>query len=198
MSQQITKEFVEYRTVIGSLLRKIRPSASQQDIEDILQDTFINTYQAAKKQDIRFPKAFMVKTAIRLANRQIKVAARTEYSEKIEDFAAATLSIYDVAGISNTIEKAVLDREDFGFLCAAVNELPGQCRRVFILKKIYGFSQKEISEQLEISQSTVEKHVAKGLLMIMKYYNDRKLGEDENSNHQDTAHLIKNISDSKK
>ncbi len=197
MSQKITDEFVKYRSVIGSLLRKIRPSASQQDIEDILQDTFINTYESAKKQEIRFPKAFMVKTAIRLANRQIKVAARTEYNDKIEDFAAARLSTYDATGISSTIEKAVLDREDFGFLCAAVNELPDQCRRVFVLKKIYGLSQKEIAEQLEISQSTVEKHVAKGLLMTMKYYNDRKLSDDENTSSKDTVHLMKNISDSK-
>ena len=94
MSKHITEEFVKYRSVIASLLRKIRPSASQQDIEDILQDTFINTYESSKKQEIRFPKAFMVKTAIRLANRQIKVAARTEYNDQIEDFAAQTLSTY--------------------------------------------------------------------------------------------------------
>jgi RNA polymerase sigma-70 factor (ECF subfamily) len=45
-----------------------------------------------------------------------------------------------------------------------VAQLPLQCRRAFLLKKVYGLSQKEIAGYLGISESTVEKHVAKGLL----------------------------------
>ena len=78
MTEKITEEFLKYRRVIASLLSKIRPSATRQDIEDILQDTYINTYQSSLKQDILFPKAFMVKTAIRLANRSIQIAQRVD------------------------------------------------------------------------------------------------------------------------
>ena len=81
MSDLINKEFIKYRRVIASLLRKIRPSASEQDIEDILQDTYVNTYQSSLKQKIRFPKAFMVKTAIRLASREIVLAQRVDLRE---------------------------------------------------------------------------------------------------------------------
>jgi len=170
MSERITDEFIKYRRIIASLLRKIRPAASAQDIEDILQDTFINTYQSSLKQEINFPKAFMVKTAIRLANRHIKLAQRADLTEKIEEFSDESLYSYDVREFSSAIENEVLHREDFGFLCEAIDDLPEQCRKVFILKKIYGLSQREISERLQISQSTVEKHVAKGLLKTMQYY----------------------------
>ncbi len=44
-------------------------------------------------------------------------------------------------------------------------DCPTQCRRVFVLKKIYGLSQEEIAAELGIAQSTVEKHIAKGLLL---------------------------------
>jgi len=170
MSERITDEFIKYRRIIASLLRKIRPAASAQDIEDILQDTFINTYQSSLKQEINFPKAFMVKTAIRLANRHIKLAQRADLTEKIEEFSDESLYSYDVREFSSAIENEVLHREDFGFLCEVIDDLPEQCRKVFILKKIYGLSQREISERLQISQSTVEKHVAKGLLKTMQYY----------------------------
>ena len=40
----------------------------------------------------------------------------------------------------------------------AVRQLPEQCRRVFVLKKVYGYSQREIAKELSLSESTVEKH----------------------------------------
>jgi len=183
MSEHIANEFLKYRRVISSLLSKIRPQATQQDIEDILQDTYINTYQSSLKQEIRFPKAFMVKTAIRLANRSIKLGQRVVSDENIESCSDESLMFYNASEFSSQTEKDVLNREGFGVLCEAVNELPGQCRRVFVLKKVYGLSQREIAKTLSISESTVEKHVAKGLLRTMEYY-DQILATDSNSINQ--------------
>lgn len=173
MTENITEEFLKYRRVIASLLNKIRPAATKQDIEDILQDTYINTYQSSIKQEILFPKAFMVKTAIRLANRSIQLARRIDNDTDISEQSDESLFSYDVNQFESQTEKEVFNREDFGLLCAAVDELPGQCRKVFVLKKIYGLSQREIADEIGISQSTVEKHVAKGLLRTMKYYDEQ-------------------------
>lgn len=173
MTEKITEEFLKYRRVIASLLSKIRPSATRQDIEDILQDTYINTYQSSLKQDILFPKAFMVKTAIRLANRSIQIAQRVDSDVDVNEQSDESLFGYDVSSFSSQTEKEVLNREDFGLLCSAVEGLPEQCRKVFVLKKIYGLSQREISKELGISESTVEKHVAKGLLRTMQYYDQQ-------------------------
>lgn len=174
MSEKITNEFLKYRSVISSLLGRIRPRATLQDIEDILQDTYINTYQSSLTQEIKFPKAFMVKTAIRLANRQINIAQRADCDEEIERHSDEGLSLYSTSEFSSKTEQEVLNREGFGFLCEAVNELPEQCRRVFVLKKIYGLSQREIATELSISESTVEKHVAKGLLRTMRAYDQHQ------------------------
>ncbi|MBX2847769.1 MAG: RNA polymerase sigma factor [Acidiferrobacterales bacterium] len=170
MTERITEEFLKYKRVIASLLSKIRPTATPQDIEDILQDTYINTYQSARKQEIIFPKAFMVKTAIRLANRSAQLAQRIESDSEIEERPDDAGFRYDLGQFASQTERDVINREDFGLLCAAVDGLPEQCRKVFVLKKIYGLSQKEIASELDISESTVEKHVAKGLLRTMQYY----------------------------
>jgi RNA polymerase sigma-70 factor (ECF subfamily) len=40
------------------------------------------------------------------------------------------------------------------------------------LKRVYGLSQREIAERLGISQSTVEKQVAKGLFMCATFMDE--------------------------
>jgi len=57
----------------------------------------------------------------------------------------------------------------FELFCRAAAELPEQCRRVLILRKVYGFSQHEVAEQLGITISTVEKHLAKGLVRCSQF-----------------------------
>jgi len=59
-------------------------------------------------------------------------------------------------------EKALTDSE-FSNFCEAIRLLPVQCRKVFVLKKVYGYSQREIAAQLNLSESTVEKHIATGM-----------------------------------
>jgi RNA polymerase sigma-70 factor (ECF subfamily) len=56
-----------------------------------------------------------------------------------------------------------VSNDEFANFCQAVRLLPIQCRKVFVLKKVYGFSQKEIAKQLTLSESTVEKHIALGI-----------------------------------
>ena len=41
--------------------------------------------------------------------------------------------------------------QEFGHFCDAIRLLPLQCRKAFILRKVYGYSQKEIASNLDIS-----------------------------------------------
>ena len=68
--------------------------------------------------------------------------------------------------------------EEFGQFCDAVRHLPLQCRRVFVLKKVYNYSQKEISEELGISASTVEKHIALGIRRCSAYLQNLQRGHE--------------------
>jgi len=61
------------------------------------------------------------------------------------------------------VYRLAVSSEEFRQFCEAVRQLPLQCRRAFVLKKVYGYSQKDIAKELKISESTVEKHVALGL-----------------------------------
>lgn len=167
--KSITAEFLNYRSVISSLLRKMT-RAPLPDIEDILQETYIRTYQSALTREIRFPKAFMVKTALRLAKEQQKQADRQTDIENIDEL-SETDFYSSVIGIpkDTNLESEYIRKEEFRVVCNAINELPLKCRKVFILKKIYGLSQKEIAAYTGLSESTIEKHVAKGILRCVRY-----------------------------
>lgn len=128
------------------------------DIEDIVQETFVRSYEAEINRPIRHPRAFMLKIAKHLA---LNHRARSDYRlvDSMEDVCDLDMFVG-----SEGLERQAETREQFHAFCQAVRELPLQCRRAFILKKVYGLSQQETAEYLGISESTVEKHVAKGLL----------------------------------
>lgn len=167
--ESIANEFMNYRGVISSLLRKMT-RAPQPDIEDILQETYVRTYQSALKREIRFPKAFMVKTAMRLARDQQKHLDKYENSKDVYDISETELFSSAVGvNVDNSVESEHIKKEEFKVVCNAINELPSSCRKVFILKKIYGLSQKEIAAYTGLSESTIEKHVSKGILRCVRY-----------------------------
>lgn len=142
--------------VIGNI---VRPD----EIEDIVQETFVLSYAAARSQKIINPRAFMVKTARNIALNYIGCADRRLNCSLDE------LAEEDISSDGDTLEAQCQSDEKFLAFCRAVAELPIGCRRVFILKKVYGLSQKEIADYLALSPSTVEKHISKGMLLTMQY-----------------------------
>lgn len=58
-------------------------------------------------------------------------------------------------------EDLIAGTQELELLARAASDLPDVCRQVFTLKKVYGFSQLEISKRLKISENTVEQHLTK-------------------------------------
>lgn len=152
-------DFVKCRASMSRLVAKI---VKPQDIDDILQETFIRVCAASDRTEIQNPRSFMLKTAQNLALNHVSTAYQKR--TRLEDFASS-----DVCPVTESLEAEFESKERFLGLCRAVRTLPPQCRRVFVLRKVYGLTQKEIAEHLGISESTVEKHVAKGLLMCREF-----------------------------
>src|SRR3546814_9854018 len=51
---------------------------------------------------------------------------------------------------------------------ALIAALPAKCREAFVLRKVQGLSQREIAGRMRIRANTVEKHVGKGLRLLMR------------------------------
>lgn len=161
----ISTTFLKYRS---SLMRYISRYIHQpQDIEDIVHETFLRTYAAGISTQIQSPRAFLFKTAKNLALKHLDKS-----SVRLTDY-VGDLDALEVSMDEFSTEARVETQERFLAFCRAVRTLPLQCRRVFILRKVYGLTQKEVAEQLEISISTVEKHLAQGIIKCHQYMQSR-------------------------
>ena len=65
-------------------------------------------------------------------------------------------------------ETAADARRKLARLDAAVKELPERTRQIFVLGRLEGLSHRDIADRLRISESSVQKHLAKALHHVMQ------------------------------
>lgn len=147
-----------------ALVRVVSRIVPPREIEDIVQETYVRICQIEKKEKINQPRSFLLKTARNLAIDHLKRAdvRLGEATDDIDD-----IDLFEA--LDDPVYQQVASSEEFSRYCEAIRLLPVQCRKVFVLKKVYGYSQKEIAQQLNISESTVEKHVAMGIKRCTYY-----------------------------
>lgn len=155
--ENMTDVFLSMRRKLSGVASRIVPP---KEVEDIVQETYVRLCQVKNKEEIKEVRSFMMKTARNLALDHVK-RSESRLADSTEDFESPELGLADEF-YDQTYDE-VASKEEFATFCEAVRSLPVQCRRVFVLKKVYGYSQREISEELGISENTVEKHVAAGV-----------------------------------
>lgn len=147
-----------YQKMRRRLAAAVRSLVGPSEVEDILQEAFLRCYEASNSRCVEHPSSYLLRTAVNLAiNHTASAGQRLGSSIDPALIDTGLESPFD-------IEKQAMQRERLAIYCRAVAELPLQCRRAFLLKKVYGLSQQEIAAYMGITESTVEKHVAKGLL----------------------------------
>ena len=130
---------------------------SPQDIDDVSQETFLRAYKAEQEKEIEHPKAFLFRIAKNLMLSEFSSKAR-KITDYIEDYDSSEELLN-----TDHLESNVMAQQKLGIYCEAVASLPTQCRRVVIMKKVYAMQNKEIARRLDLSVSTVEKHLTKGI-----------------------------------
>ncbi|MBB6522567.1 RNA polymerase sigma factor [Pseudoteredinibacter isoporae] len=173
-----------YLSIREQLLRVVSRIAPPKDIEDIVQETYVRLCQVKCKDDIQAPQSFMFKTAKNLALDHIKRAESRLALSMEEEEVFQQLQNSQHSQTDRTYEQAASE-EEFALFCEATRRLPVQCRKAFILKKVYGHSQKEIAKELGLSESTVEKHIALGIQRCAQFM-DIKTGQQRRVDRKST------------
>ncbi|TQV89580.1 RNA polymerase sigma factor [Aliikangiella coralliicola] len=174
LGSRIYNVFLENEVIIKRFLR--RYSSNSHDIEDISQETILRALDAEKNREIQQPKAFLFGVAKNIARKSLEKKSQS-LIDFIEDFG-------DKEYLSNepSIDESIDSRKRMLIFWEAVSVLPSQCQKVFVLKKVHGYSHKEIAKNLEISISTVEKHVATGLKRCSEYMEMHQSGAVKHDN----------------
>jgi RNA polymerase sigma factor (sigma-70 family) len=126
------------------------------DADDLVQETFLRAHNyLCTGKDIRAPLSFLFVTMRNLVNdadRQKKVAG----VEACLDAEAAP------DNQTPSVERQAMSEREFESLCLAIAQLPERMRYAFVLRKVYGYSCREIAEHLGRSTNTVRDQVAQG------------------------------------
>ncbi len=164
--------FLEIEAELRRYLKRFL--VSNQDIEDVIQESFLRAHKAEQYQHIQSHKSFLFKI--------VKNLALTEISRKSNQLISYVEDLESLTVIDSNadVEHYTYRQQQLSVYIEAIHTLPRQCQRVFVMCKVYGFSHKEISKRLNISISTVEKHLVKGLQRCRLYMKKRNINQDSN------------------
>lgn len=161
--EDLDKVFVSVQTALRRSLGRLL--SSPQDIDDVVQETYLRAIANNTSKSIRDPASYLFRTSRNIAlNQKARLYHQLEVSLPIEEVDLLTVLIDD-----KPVEEDAERKRRFAEFCLAVSELPIQCRRVFVLRKVYGYSQAEIAQKLGISVSTVESHISTGMHRVRQW-----------------------------
>jgi len=154
--QSHNRIFEAFQASRDGLVRSImKMSVKQQDVDDILQETFIRVLRSDAQQEIKSPKGYLF-----VVSRNLILKKLVQQSKEINTEIDEALLENDV---DNSVEKELYQKLKFERFIEVLNSLPEKHRRAILLRKLYCLSHKEIAKKMNISVSSVEKNIAKGL-----------------------------------
>jgi RNA polymerase sigma factor (sigma-70 family) len=126
--------------------------------EDLLHSAFLRmgNYQAA--QVVKNPTAFLVRTAVNIG---VDNYRRNEILGNCALEEALNCANHDPLPDEVACARARLQRVQAG-----LDKLPKKTREVFLMHRLEGLKYREIAARVGISQSAVEKHIAKAALFL--------------------------------
>lgn len=151
---EVTRAFLKHNVFLKAFLRRFIHRSH--DIDDIAQEAFTRAFKVEQNSGIDHPKTLLFTIAKNIALSELRRKAR-----KVTDYIEECSSPEPVGA---SVEEEVVALERLEQYCAAVDDLPEQCRRVYLLRKVHGMAHKDIAEQLNITTRSVERHLAKGVL----------------------------------
>jgi RNA polymerase sigma factor (sigma-70 family) len=147
--------FLENSDILKRFLT--RYFSNRQDIEDVVQETYLRAYIADQKTGVHHPRGFLFRVAKNVALKKL-TRKSNQMTDYLEDFGFS-----EVFGTEASIDQQIEAEELLGTYCEAVATLSDKCREVFLLRKIHGLAHKEIAERMSLSVSSVHKYLRQGM-----------------------------------
>ena len=166
----LAKRLAWFKTVIlpheGALaarLRRLCPAGC--DVENLVAESLARASCARDIDRIHAGRGYL----FAIARNLLIDAARRDTIVSL-DFVADL----DALRSDDSMEAAITARAELRNLQAIIDTLPPQCRRVFLLRRVHDLSLGEIAGQMALSVSTVEKHLAKAVMLVARALAERE------------------------
>ena len=158
----LARNLLPYEPIIRARLGRVQLYGLE--IDDIIQETYARIVSLPSLDSIRHPKQYAIQVATGIIIDHIR------HSRVISINASGGLEQLDVSSPEAGPEKQMEFREEIAQVAHFLAALPPTTRETLILRRVEGLSQQETAQRLGISVKTVEKHMARGVLMLMELF----------------------------
>jgi RNA polymerase sigma factor, sigma-70 family len=158
----IRRLFLAHRRELQAYLtRKLRDAETA---ADLTQETFLRfaEHKGGQAAAIVHERSYLYRTAHNLAVDHVRKQRREQTDCVAND------DLTEIADDRPSQEQAAAGQSELDRVRAALLELPERTRQVFALARIEGLTYREVAERLEISDSSVQKHLAKAIKHVMQ------------------------------
>lgn len=131
------------------------------DIDDIVQETYARLAAMDSVAEVRDPRTYTFQTAHSV------ILTHVRRARIVSIRAAVDVDELDATGYELSLEREWEGRDELQRLGEVIDALPDKCREVFVLRRVEGLSQREVSQRLGLAESTIEKHMARGIKVLM-------------------------------
>lgn len=138
------------------------------EVADLRQDVYIRIYEAARRKRPDPVKPYLFFVARNL------IIDRLRHDSVVSIDTVAEADWLNISDLEPAPEQRVAARQELQRMQAALEDLPPRCRQVILLRRVHGYSQREVAQKLGIKEETVESQVVKGMRAINDAMSDRR------------------------
>lgn len=132
--------------------------------DDLTQETFVRFVEQGDDGDIKDGRSWLYRTAHNLAVDQARQIAR----RRTDATDVADLEV--VQDDLPSAEATAIARQELDHLRMVIEELPELTKRIFVLTRIDGLTYSETARRLGISDSSVQKHLARAVRHVAERF----------------------------
>jgi RNA polymerase sigma-70 factor (ECF subfamily) len=138
-----------------------RRSLAGLEVDDIVQETYAILAGLERVEHIVNSRTYMFEVAKSVVLRALRRSRIVAFE------ALAEAEGLEPPSNEPSPETMAADRQELSRIAALIASLPAKCREAFTLRKVHGLSQRAVAQRMGVSENTVEKHVAKGIGVLM-------------------------------
>jgi RNA polymerase sigma-70 factor (ECF subfamily) len=174
MTIDITEMYKQHANIIRQHVRALIPDKNS--VEDIVQETFLRAWQ-----HLESGKDISSKGSLIVIARNLIVANFYRRPSFMRVDITEDMDVFKVD--ENTTEHAIEINEKMAVVYKALKTVKPQYAKAFLLRRVYGYSLKEIGEILHISDAVASNYAALGFVAIQEYFDAEKIAKEAGSSH---------------
>ncbi|MBI0475780.1 sigma-70 family RNA polymerase sigma factor [Sphingomonas sp. MA1305] len=152
------EQILPHERQLLAVAMRICPSADE--ARDLVQDVLLRMLTLTDWESIANPLGFM--------RRMIRNAAidRLRHAKVVDFQSLSEIEHVDIPDHAPDQHRVTEDRETLRRLAREVDALPERCRVVFLKCRVHGASPRAVAVELGVSLSTLEKRLARALILL--------------------------------